>query len=115
MILMKLKEIEGDCQEAIASYGKVVEVNPNTQSTRVHIARCQLALGDPEEAETTLIEVLRRTPAYPSARYQLALVYEETGRTDEAIEQVDAALEVWKNADPDYKLAQRARELRARL
>lgn len=110
-----IAEIEGDCQEAIASYMKVVEINPNTRATRVYIARCQLALGNPAEAEVSLMEVLGRTPVYPSAHYQLALVFEEMGRTDEAIEQVDKALEVWKNADPAYKRAQRARELRARL
>ncbi len=111
----RITEIDGDCREAIDSYRKVMESNPDSRPAQLGISRCQLALGEAEEAEATLLEVLRITPAHPHAHYQLALVYEETGRTADAIEQVDAALEVWKNADPEYKPAQRARELRARL
>jgi Tfp pilus assembly protein PilF len=55
------------------------------------------------------------TPAYPKARFQLALVYQEMGRTDDAIEQLQAALEIWKDADPEYIPAQVARAKLAEL
>jgi tetratricopeptide (TPR) repeat protein len=105
----RVAEMEGDCSEAIASYGRVLEINPNDPATRVWIARCQLALGDPAAAETTLMEILRVTPAFPKALYQLALVYQGMGRTEDAIEQLQAALEIWRDADPEYIPAQEAR------
>jgi tetratricopeptide (TPR) repeat protein len=105
----RIAEMKGDCREAIANYDRMVEIDPGTLTTRVSIARCQLALGDSGAAEQTLTEVLRVTPAFPKALHQLALVYEEMGRTDEAIAQLEAALEIWKNADPDYRPAQDAR------
>ncbi len=39
----------------------------------------------------------------------VTLVYQEMGRTDDAIEQLRAALEIWKDADPEYIPAQEAR------
>ncbi|MEE9207491.1 MAG: tetratricopeptide repeat protein [Gemmatimonadota bacterium] len=111
----RIAEIDGDCPVAIDNYRKMIESNPNLRTPLLRIAGCQLSLGEAAEAEGTLLGVLRLVPAHPYARYQLALVYEEMGRTDDATEQLDAALEVWKNADLEYKPAQRARELRARL
>jgi tetratricopeptide (TPR) repeat protein len=111
----RVAEIEGDCLEAIASYGKAVEIQPTTRTPRVWIGRCQLALGNPAAAETTLTEILRVTPAFPKARYQLALVYQEMGRTEDAIAQLQAVLEIWKDADPEYIPAQEARARLAEL
>ncbi len=111
----RVAEMEGDCSGAITSYGKVVELNPNARTARVWAARCQLALGDLSAAEATLLEILRVTPAYPKARFQLALVYQDMGRTDDAIEQLQAALEIWKDADPEYIPAQEARARLAEL
>ncbi len=111
----RVAEMEGDCSGAIASYGKVVELTPNARTARVWTARCQLALGDLSAAEATLLEILRVTPAYPKARFQLSLVYQEMGRTDDAIGQLQAALEIWKDADPEYIPAQEARAKLAEL
>ena len=42
--------------------------------------------------------------------YFLGLVYEKSGWTSKAIEQYEAFLDIWKNADPEYELAKKARE-----
>jgi Flp pilus assembly protein TadD len=107
--------MEGDCQKAMTAYREVVESNPNNRDVRVWIARCQLALGDAAVAEATLTEVLRVVPALPKARSLLAVVYAEMGRTDAAIEQLQAALAIWKDADPEYIPAREARTRLAEL
>jgi len=111
----RLAQMDGDCEEAIANYNKVLEINPNDVTMRLWVSRCQLELGDPEAAEASLLEVLRIIPALPDANYQLGLVYEEMGRADEAIAQLEAAVEIWKNADPEYIPAQQARSKLAEL
>jgi len=111
----RVAEMEGDCPEAIADYGRAIEINPGSLTPRVWTARCQLALDDATAAEATLLEILRVTPAYPKVRYQLALVYQEMGRTEDAIEQLQAVLEIWKDADPEFIPAQEARARLAEL
>ena len=41
--------------------------------------------------------------------YELALVYAELGNQDKAAEHMNIALDIWKDADPVYKPAQKAR------
>ena len=107
--------MDGDCEEAIANYNKVLEINPNDLTMRLWVSRCQLVLGEHEAAEASVLEVLRVIPALADANYQLALVYEAMGRTDDAITRLEAAVEVWKNADPEFIPAQQAREKLAEL
>jgi len=113
--LGRIAEMEGDCEEAIASYNKVLEASPTDVEINVWVARCQLTLGDPEAAEASLAELLSIIPAYAHAHHQLALVYEAMGRTDDAIAQLEAALEIWKNADREFIPAQKARARLAEL
>jgi tetratricopeptide (TPR) repeat protein len=111
----RIAEIEGDCGAAIASYESALETDPDSRRAVLGLARCKLALGDPADAEERLNEVLRVAPAYPPALYELARVYEETGRIDEALERLRTLLEIWKDADPEYIPAQEARAKLAEL
>ena len=113
--LGRVAQMGGDCEEAIANFNEVLEINPNSLTMRLWISRCQLALGDPEAAEANLLEVLRIIPSLADANYQLALVYEAQGRTEDAIAQLEAAIEIWKNADPEFIPAQEARQKLAEL
>ncbi|MEE9576401.1 MAG: hypothetical protein V3W35_03230, partial [Gemmatimonadota bacterium] len=72
-------------------------------------------LGELEAAEATLQDVLRVVPADAKVRYELALVYEDMGRAAAAIEQLQAAAEIWKNAEPEFRPAQRAQTKLAEL
>jgi tetratricopeptide (TPR) repeat protein len=55
------------------------------------------------------MDVLRVMPADAKVRFELALVYEDMGRRADAIEQLETAVDIWKNADADYIPAQEAR------
>jgi tetratricopeptide (TPR) repeat protein len=112
-----ISEQEGDCLSAAESYQQAVSQSPAVLDYAAALGRCQRKLGGLEAAETTLQGVLKVVPADAKNLYQLALVYEDMGRTADAIEQLEAAVDIWKNADPDYMPAQRANtklmELRA--
>jgi tetratricopeptide (TPR) repeat protein len=59
--------------------------------------------------------VLKVVPADAKVRYELALVYEDMGQAADAIEQLQAAAEIWKNADPEFRPAQRVQRKLAEL
>jgi Flp pilus assembly protein TadD len=104
-----ISEREGDCLSAAESYRQAVSLSPAELMFAAALGRCQRKLGDLEAAETTLQGALKVVPADAKNRYELALVYEGMGRTADAIEQLEAAADIWKNADPDYMPAQRAK------
>ena len=103
-----ISEREGDCHSAVESYRQAVSLSPAELWFASALSRCERKLGELEAAEATLQGVLKVVPADAKARYELALVYEDMGRAADAIEQLQAAAEIWKNADPEYRPAQRA-------
>ena len=110
-----ISEQEGDCPAAVASYRQAVSLEPGSLDFASALSRCERKLGELEAAEATLQGVLKVVPADAKARYELALVYEDMGRDADAIEQLEVAADIWKNADPDYRPAQRAQAKLAAL
>jgi tetratricopeptide (TPR) repeat protein len=110
-----ISEKEGDCRSAAESYRQAVSLSPAELLFAAALGRCQRKLGELEAAEAILQGVLKVVPADAKVRYELALVYEDMGRTADAIEQLEAAADIWKSADPDYRPAQRAKAKLAEL
>jgi len=104
-----VSEWEEDCHSAAQSYRQAVSLAPGELRFMAALGRCQRKLGELEAAEATLQSVLKVVPADAKTRYQLALVYEDMGRTADATEQLQAAANIWEHADPDYIPAQEAR------
>jgi tetratricopeptide (TPR) repeat protein len=110
-----ISEQEGDCRSAVESYRQAVSLSPAELSFAAALGRCQRKLGELEAAEATLQSVLKVVPADAKVRYELALVYEDMGRAADAIEPLQAAADIWQNADPDYRPAQHAQTKLAEL
>jgi tetratricopeptide (TPR) repeat protein len=114
----RLREISGDCESAVPLYEELVQSFPISsfvQAWRVELGRCLRKLRRYDEAEEALDYLLRQRPAQPDAHYELALVYADSGRRDDAIAHLDTALAVWAEADPSFRPAQRAQEKLAEL
>ncbi|MEE8585023.1 MAG: hypothetical protein V3T83_09250 [Acidobacteriota bacterium] len=45
----------------------------------------------------------------------MALIYQGLGKGQQAVEYLGTALEVWKEADPEFKPARKARDALARI
>ncbi len=56
-----------------------------------------------------------RSTAYRLARYEMALVYADMGDREKALEHLQVALDIWKDADPEFKPLQEARQKLAEL
>jgi tetratricopeptide (TPR) repeat protein len=108
-------ELRGEYKEAIERYEEARRLQPARTSNSMRLGRCYRELGEYDQAVALLRESLAAGPFGPGTNYELALTYEAMGRMDEARTHVERALEVWADADPDYKWARRARAAAGRL
>ncbi len=79
------------------------------------IGRCLRLLGKGEEARESLESAFRYSPHDPKNHYEMALIYQGLGKGQQAVEYLGTALEVWKEADPEFKPARKARDALARI
>ena len=53
--------------------------------------------------------MLKLDPYHPKTHYELALSYNEMKNNDKAIEHMQRAVDIWKDADKDFSIADDAR------
>ena len=75
----------------------------------VGIAKSYRGMKEFENAERVLVEFLKTEPYEPKAHYEAALVYHEMGQGPKALEHLNTALNVWQDADPEFRPAIEAR------
>lgn len=108
-------ELRGEYREAIEQYEEQGRLSPSNTLIPISLGRCYRGLGEHDRAVSSIQESLRGSPFSPRANYELALAYEAMGRMDEARTHLDRALEVWADADPGYRPAERARNAAERI
>ncbi len=104
-----------DAERAVAAYRAGLEASPGFGVLRLRLARSLRTLGETGEAIATLRELLALVPAHPEANLELALLLADRGDRDEARAHLERCLAAWRQAEPDYEPARRARELAASL
>jgi serine/threonine protein kinase/tetratricopeptide (TPR) repeat protein len=104
-----------DYRRAIALLEKEVAINPRNAETRSRLGMHRSALGEREGALSDIAEGLRLSPRDGQVLYRAALVFEEQGMRDRAIEAVSTALaqgfsrEAFNMAPPLQSLREDAR------
>lgn len=117
----QLHELNGEYWLALQDYSQLPKDSSNSESRwnapelLSRIGRCQRLLGQVKEAEASMKQGLILEPSQPMLHYELALVYKQAGRLMEAREQVQAALRVWSDADPEFDPARDAHALATSL
>lgn len=112
----RIAELEdGDCARALARYERASELAPLNDTFRLSHLECLVETKRWPQAEREVDWLLARHPGSAKARVAIARYYAARGRTDEAISHLEAALDIWSEADPEYIPAQEARELLAEL
>jgi dolichyl-phosphate-mannose-protein mannosyltransferase/tetratricopeptide repeat protein len=84
---------EGDLKQAMAAFGRVVELLPDWPGGYLNIGRVYLAEDKTEEAFQQIRLCLEIAPEWPFAHYVLGEAYEQDGKPEEAIEQYIFALQ----------------------
>lgn len=113
---------DGHCTRAIDAFDAAFEVARSSYQAQtmydplmvrlpIERAACLRALGRLDEAETAIDDLLARFPGSAVLRVEAAELYAALGRRDDAIAELETALETWAEADPEYVPAREAREL----
>jgi len=103
-------EIKGEYDKAITSYLQGLELRPTGISTNRAIGRCYRKLNKFKKAEEHLLIALKDSPFDPKNNYEIALLYLDKKDTQKALDYLKVANDIWKDADPEYKPAQKAKE-----
>lgn len=111
----RLLEMKGECSEAIVSYKRALQLLPVAFQYHLDIGRCYRKLGDLTRAEDELSGLLEMRPYDPRAHHELALTYVDKGEEAKALKHLRIALDVWRDAEPEYQPAREARELFDRI
>jgi len=88
--------------ESAAALRVALEIAPNYADARAELGLTLALMGQRASAEKELVEALRLRPGDILARSNLALLYADTGRTDQALEQYEI-LERDGADDPDVR------------
>ena len=111
----RIHELRGEYREAIQQYEEQRTLSPADTGIPTQLARCYRGLGDYDQSVAFLQEAIAVSPFGPRTNYEMALTYEAMGRMEEARTHINRTLEVWADADPEYRWAQLARGARARI
>lgn len=106
---------DGDCRRALTSLEQLPTFRPDTWESRFALLQCYTELKRWDDAQAIADWAMAHTPGWVPFRLEIARYYVARGQRDEALENLDFALDAWAGADAYYRPAQEARALRARL
>ena len=103
---VSLEEDPSSAAEAIASYQKVLKLDPDYAPAHINLGTLYYNQSDYEQAEAHYRKAIEADPRYALAYFDLGNVLDETQRVDEAIAAYLAALQLAPTyADAHYNLA----------
>jgi tetratricopeptide (TPR) repeat protein len=111
----RIAEQRGQCDVAITHYESVQKAEPTDVGLHTNIARCLRQRGQAQQAIDRAQLTLKVVPFDPRANFEIGRAYLDVGNRAKAIEHLQRAVDVWRNADPAYKLANEAKAELAKL
>ncbi len=106
----RINEWKGDYIKAILNYNSELEYKPTDVKILIDIGRCYREIGNYSKAKKLLQTVLKIFPFSPKAHYEIAQVYINTGDREKAQYHLSTAVNIWEDADHEYKPAKGAIE-----
>jgi tetratricopeptide (TPR) repeat protein/tRNA A-37 threonylcarbamoyl transferase component Bud32 len=107
--LAKIHEFRGEYSEAVAVYERLLERDPSDYAAYRGMGRCRRLNREYDKALANLEKLIEHRPYNALNNYELGLLYHEMGRGKDAVAALERALDVWENADPEYRFAADAR------
>ncbi len=106
-----IAEERGNYDKAIGRYQHLLEFDPLSLQTMRDLARAYRSAGAYTEAENYLTDALKMHPNAPRTHLEAARLAVARNRYVDAQRHLNLALDIWRDADPDYLPAIEAREL----
>ena len=106
----RVLELRGDCEQAIYSYKRALELEPRQSEMDIYIGRCYRKLGRLSEAKSHLQRALDVRPFNPRAHYEMGVAYADEGDDAKARVHLETALDIWADAEPGFEPAQEVRD-----
>jgi tetratricopeptide (TPR) repeat protein len=110
----EINQIRGNYKLALENYLKSAELKPQW-APNMQLSICYRELGKYKEAEKHILLTLEKYPYEPKVNFEAALLYQKKGKNEKAREHLLKSLDYWKDADPDFEYAKKARELMSEL
>jgi tetratricopeptide (TPR) repeat protein len=104
--------VEGRCEDAVPLFRVVIDEQPALEQPRFRMAYCLRVLGQWQEAESILLALISEQTEQPAARplgssqNLLGVLYNRTGRLDEAETRYNQALQLAREIGDDDLRAQ---------
>ncbi len=111
----RIAEIREDYDTALYYHQKCLEMDASDWDALRSISRCQRKLGDFKKAKKNIELSLTHNPYDPKSNYEAAMLYLEMNDKEKAREYLQRTMEVWQNADTNYKPYKEALALRAKI
>ena len=111
----RIHEFQDQHEKAVEIFKHQLQEDPTRAKVHRQIGRCLRLLGKGDEARQSLARAFRYSPHDPKNHYEMALIDQAVGNSQEAVRHLGLALEIWKKADPEFKPAQKARQALSRI
>jgi tetratricopeptide (TPR) repeat protein len=111
----RVHEMRGEYEQAIITYKRYMETYPADTGINIDIGRSYRNLKEYKKAEECLLKCLKTGSFDPGLHYELALVHIGKKDKSNALEHLNIALNIWKNADPGIPDVEDAKKLLAAL
>lgn len=105
----RIAELNGNYEAAISSYMKFYEQQLTDNNIMRRIGACYRKNNQMKLAKEYLDKTMEASPFNPLNHLEMAYYYEDNGDKAKAKEHLLIALDVWNDADLDYKYANEAR------
>lgn len=106
----KILEHEGELEDALDMYTESLAYRPTHSNLRKAIGQTQRLLGNHRKSIKMFTDLQKASPRSGELNLELAQSYYASGNKNKALEHLETALDVWKNADAIFKPAIEARE-----
>ncbi len=91
-LFLGMLEAKQDPHAAYADFSRALQLNPNDGDACTELAKILMTMNQPKKAQQMLERAIQIDPTNDVAHYRLATLYRESGRVDEAKEQVNLYL-----------------------
>tara|TARA_B100001250_G_C19643552_1_gene719347 strand:+ start:498 stop:884 length:387 start_codon:yes stop_codon:yes gene_type:complete len=109
-LIGKTLESKGEYDDALNKYIESLALYPRHYELRKAIGRVYRLLGNYDKSIDMFKELLLPSPISGDLNFEIAKSYYESGSIKKALEHLKITLDIWENADSEYKIAIEAKK-----